>query len=173
MYIAFMVPKDIHRSCASIVVLRPSDVCSPDGCGKIYQVLLLHKPRKRDDWQFPQGGLEEGESYTQAAVRELEEEAGVTADQLRILGMSHLVYEYDFPASYRRFRKDHIKGQHIEFVFALAEDGAKVQVDDHEIDGYVWVYPEQLSKYIKRKNYLELAQKLVEEAQNLARKEQA
>jgi ADP-ribose pyrophosphatase YjhB (NUDIX family) len=39
-------------------------------------VLLVHRPQY-DDWSLPKGKLEEGESWEQAALREVEEETGV------------------------------------------------------------------------------------------------
>jgi 8-oxo-dGTP diphosphatase len=39
-------------------------------------VLLVHRPRY-DDWTFPKGKLEPGETHEQAAVREVEEETGL------------------------------------------------------------------------------------------------
>ena len=39
-------------------------------------VCLVHRP-KYDDWSLPKGKLDPGESYEQAAVREVEEETGV------------------------------------------------------------------------------------------------
>jgi len=39
-------------------------------------VLLVHRPRY-DDWTFPKGKLDPGESFEDAAVREVEEETGV------------------------------------------------------------------------------------------------
>lgn len=156
---------DIYRACASIVVLRPTDVCAPDGCTRLFQVLLLKKPRKKDAWQLPQGGVEEGESTEEAALRELKEEAGITA---KILGVSDKVYQYDFPASFRRFRPDNVCGQRIEYVFALHEGGEPVQVDNKEIESSVWALPEEFPLYLKRKEYLQLATELVEEAAKLA-----
>ena len=40
------------------------------------RVLLIHRP-SRDDWSFPKGKHEPGESDEQCAVRELEEEVGL------------------------------------------------------------------------------------------------
>ena len=40
------------------------------------EVLLVHRP-KYDDWTFPKGKLDPGETFEHAAVREVEEEAGV------------------------------------------------------------------------------------------------
>jgi 8-oxo-dGTP pyrophosphatase MutT (NUDIX family) len=151
---------DVYRSCASIAVFRPTNVCSPDGCGQVYEILLLHKPRKNDSWQLPQGGCEQGEDITQAAVRELQEEASLTVD---VFGKSAHVYQYDFPSSYRRFRPDHVRGQRIEFILALLQGEQQVQVDGKEIDGFQWILPEQLPQFLRRKAYLEVAQAVVKD----------
>ena len=42
------------------------------------RVLLVHRPRY-DDWTFPKGKLDPGESFEDAALREVEEETGVSA----------------------------------------------------------------------------------------------
>ena len=161
MYSVFM--EDIYRRAASVVLLRPASGESA------FQLLLLHKPRKRDDWQLPQGGVEQGETIEQAALRELHEEAGVR-EGVKVLGKSSRTYKYDFPPSYRRFCPDNVCGQSIEYVFALAPENAKVCVDNKEIDGHIWITGDALSRYIRRKEYLEFAGKLVDEAILLAEK---
>jgi 8-oxo-dGTP diphosphatase len=40
------------------------------------RVLLVHRPRY-DDWTFPKGKLDAGESFEDAALREVEEETGI------------------------------------------------------------------------------------------------
>ena len=42
------------------------------------EVLLVHRPRY-DDWSMPKGKLDDGESFEDAAVREVEEETGIRA----------------------------------------------------------------------------------------------
>ncbi len=144
---------DVYRQCASILVFRPA----ADGG---YEFLLLHKPRKNDAWQLPQGGCEGGETVEEAAVRELQEEAGMTVD---VLGRSALEYQYDFPASYRRFRPDNVCGQRVRFVFARVGGGQEVQVDRKEIDAYAWVRVADLGRYIRRAEYLDTLQRLAAE----------
>ena len=156
---------DTYRQAASVLLLRPSAVCTPDGCGEAYQILLLHKPRKRDAWQLPQGGVEGGETTTQAALRELHEEAGI--GDAHVIGESVQCYKYDFPETFRRFRPDNVCGQCIRFVFALCSSDTRVTVDANEIDSFAWVDSEQVNFYIKRKEYLELVKKMYEEAQGL------
>ncbi len=153
------VQPDVYRIAASVVLLKPAkEGASSDD----YQFLLLHKPRKKDAWQFPQGGCEPGEIIREAALRELHEEAGL--GDVTYLGESQRIYQYDFPASFRRFRPDHVCGQKIHFVFALTTADAQVKVDAKEIDRYKWVYPGQVSKFVKRKEYLSLMHDLIREA---------
>jgi len=40
------------------------------------EVALVHRP-KYDDWSFPKGKLDPGESFEDAALREVEEETGL------------------------------------------------------------------------------------------------
>lgn len=48
-------------------------------------------------WQMPQGGIDEGEKPRRAALRELEEEAGVTEDLVAFLAKSPGWVTYDLP----------------------------------------------------------------------------
>jgi 8-oxo-dGTP diphosphatase len=49
-----------------------------DDDGKL-EVALIHRPRY-DDWSLPKGKLEEGESFKEGALREVEEETGFVCD---------------------------------------------------------------------------------------------
>jgi len=146
---------DIYRSAASLIVLRPAGTAG-------FQLLILHKPRKKDAWQLPQGGVEEGETVEQAALRELHEEAGI--EGLRVLGKSRDVYQYDFPSSFRRFRPDNVCGQRIEYIFGIVPSDAVVKVDGHEINDYKWVDIGDVRRFIKREEYIDLVVKLYNEA---------
>ncbi len=42
------------------------------------EIALIHRP-KYDDWSFPKGKLDPGETSISAAVREIHEETGITA----------------------------------------------------------------------------------------------
>jgi 8-oxo-dGTP pyrophosphatase MutT (NUDIX family) len=48
------------------------------------QVALVHRPRY-DDWTLPKGKLDSGESFEEAAVREVEEETGLRSRLVREL----------------------------------------------------------------------------------------
>jgi putative (di)nucleoside polyphosphate hydrolase len=49
-------------------------------------------------WQFPQGGMDEGENAETAARREAYEETGARSDDLVLLGSIDRWLAYDFPA---------------------------------------------------------------------------
>lgn len=48
-------------------------------------------------WQYPQGGIDKNENPRAAAIRELQEETGVTPDLIRPLGEIDKWLFYDFP----------------------------------------------------------------------------
>ena len=50
----------------------------------VSEVLVVHRPAY-DDWSFPKGKLEAGESEEDAAVREVEEETGLRCELMQEL----------------------------------------------------------------------------------------
>ena len=69
-------------------------------------VLLVHRP-KYDDWSFPKGKLEDGETWEEAAVREVEEESGLRCTLGEELGRTHyLVLQGPKEVRYYRMTSD-------------------------------------------------------------------
>ena len=63
-------------------------------------------------WQFPQGGIKHGETPEQAMYRELEEEIGLKADHVRILGRTRQWLRYEVPEKWvRRDWRGSYRGQ--------------------------------------------------------------
>ena len=58
------------------VIRAAGGVVSRVGDDGTVEVLLVHRP-KHDDWTLPKGKLEPGESYEEAAIREIEEETSL------------------------------------------------------------------------------------------------
>ncbi len=67
-------------------------------CGGIVihkgKILLLYKNfrNRYEGWVFPKGTVEDGEEHTETALREVREEAGVSAELIQYIGKS----EYTF-----------------------------------------------------------------------------
>ena len=153
-----------YRHAVAALVLRPKDVCSPEGCTKIYELLLVHKPRIRDAWQLPQGGIEENETLEQTAVRELKEEVGLTFES--VTQVCDATYSYDFPPDFLVRYKPTNAGQKLCFVIVVAEPAVKIVVDNREVDAFVWILPDQLPRYIKRKEYLDVILQVLSESKS-------
>jgi len=57
-------------------------------------------------WQFPQGGIKQGETPLQAMYRELEEEIGLHARHVRVLGRTREWLRYEVPEKWLRRARD-------------------------------------------------------------------
>ena len=63
-------------------------------------------------WQFPQGGIDRGESPEQAMFRELHEEVGLQPTHVRVVARTRDWLRYEVPDRYiRRDARGHYKGQ--------------------------------------------------------------
>lgn len=142
-------------------------MCAPGGCREVQSILLVHKPRRNDAWQLPQGGIEDGETPQQAALRELMEEAGLSYESVE--HTSPCLYGYDFPPEFVRRHNPVNAGQKLCFVVVRATKDATVTVDNNEIDAYVWILPEQLPQYITREAYLTVIRDVLAEYERSGR----
>lgn len=129
-------------------------------------ILLVHKPRGYDAWQLPQGGIEKGETTEEAAQRELKEETGIDIDGAAFRRCPQ-TYEYDYPEDFKQREHPDHDGQRLTFVAATVPADTVVNVDRKELDDFAWVQPEELGTYIRRKDYREVVQRVVEEYRNI------
>lgn len=95
--------------------------CSATG----YEIAVIHR-RRYDDWTLPKGKLEPGESWRDAALREVREETGYRAEILGFAGA--LAYQTEAGPKVVRFW--HMK--------AIAELGVKL---DNEVAEVFWMTP--------------------------------
>lgn len=101
-------------------------------------VLMGERSNIAGAWQLPQGGIDEGEDWEQAAWRELEEETGLTAAAVTIVAHAG-PFRYDLPhRSSRGFR-----GQdQIYVLFRLIDKKASPRPSE-EFRSFCWMTPEQ------------------------------
>ncbi len=95
-------------------------------------------------WQFPQGGIRRDESPEKAMFRELEEETGLRAQHVEVLGCTQGWLRYRLPKRYiRHHQKPVCIGQKQRwFVLRLAADEQHVnlaQAEEPEFDAWRWV----------------------------------
>jgi putative (di)nucleoside polyphosphate hydrolase len=94
-------------------------------------------------WQFPQGGINYGESPVQAMYRELHEEIGLHPEHVRILGRTRDWLRYDVPDNFiRRDSRGHYKGQkQIWFLLRMVgrDSDVSLRATHHpEFDAWRW-----------------------------------
>ena len=94
-------------------------------------------------WQFPQGGIDHGESPEQAMYRELMEEVGLAPEHVRILGRTQNWLRYDVPRHWsRRDCRGHYRGQkQIWFLLRLTgrDCDVRLRASTHpEFDAWRW-----------------------------------
>ena len=126
-------------SCGGVVIFR----------GKI---LLLYKNymNKSDGWVLPKGTVEDGEEYTETALREVLEESGVEATIMKYIGSS----------SYRFTIPDDVVEKEVHWYLMIADSYySKPQREEYFVDSVYYKYHEayHLLKFSNEKQILEKA----------------
>ncbi|MDZ4090917.1 MAG: NUDIX hydrolase [Arthrobacter sp.] len=96
------------------------------------EVLLIHRPRY-DDWSWPKGKIDPGETVPECAAREVEEEIGLKAT----LGIPLPAIHYHVPA-----------GLKVVHYWAVDVDGAALLPDGKEVDSVMWCSPEKAARLL-------------------------
>lgn len=94
---------------------------------------------RRGIWDLPKGKLDKGETLKQCAVREVEEETGLTGIELR----EHIVTTYH---TYKEFGKHILKESHWYKMLCATEQKLVPQTEEHITD-IKWVNQSDLKKY--------------------------
>lgn len=105
--------------------------------------ILWAKRVDEDNWQFPQGGIQKGETPEQAMYREVYEEVGLKKNSFEILGRSADWLKYDVPEKFiKTYWQGRYKGQkQIWFLlkFIGSDDLINLNLHDSpEFDDWKW-----------------------------------
>jgi putative (di)nucleoside polyphosphate hydrolase len=122
-----------HRPNVGVVLFHPD--------GRVWLGRRNKQPPPYN-WQFPQGGVDEGEDLETAARRELAEETGVSSVEL--LGRTEGWIRYDFPpevlANEKRSR-GRLGQKQVWFAYRFIGNEAEIdlEADEHvEFDAWKW-----------------------------------
>lgn len=102
--------------------------------------ILLQRRRDTGQWALPGGKQELGETPSQCAVRECEEETGVKAEVVGLLGV------YSDPAHLVEYTSDGEVRQEYEVTFIGRPVGGAPAANDEASDVH-WVSPADLPRY--------------------------
>ena len=116
--------------------------CDEDG-----NVLIARRFGTTDSWQFPQGGIELGETPEKAVFREVYEELG--CDKFDILKTVPDWIPYDFPLTFIHSSKvaEKYRGQKQRWFLCRFHPGFGPdlnQASDKAFDAVKWVKPEEI-----------------------------
>ncbi|SFM04021.1 RNA pyrophosphohydrolase [Shimia aestuarii] len=99
-------------------------------------------------WQMPQGGIDKGETPKEAALRELEEETGVSRDLVTVEAETEGWVAYDLPHDIvPRIWKGRYKGQEQKWYllrFHGTDDQVKIEQEHQEFSEWRWLPADEL-----------------------------
>ncbi|MCU9837427.1 RNA pyrophosphohydrolase [Ruegeria sp. WL0004] len=137
-----MTPEEIaelpYRPCVGVVLMNA------DGFVFVGQRM----DQNTDAWQMPQGGVDQDEDPFEAALRELWEETGVTADLVEMVAETEGWLPYDLPHDLvPRIWKGRYRGQEQKwylFRFTGRDDQIDIKTDHPEFSRWKWQDPARL-----------------------------
>ena len=130
--------------------------------------LFLGRRTGGKGWQFPQGGMRQGESAEESLFRELREEVGLEPGSVQVLGSTSRWLRYRLPSRYvRRGQLPVCVGQKQRwFLLRLASVESAIRfdlTDEPEFDRWRWVdywQPVKEVIYFKRPVYVKALHEL-------------
>lgn len=130
-----------EKSCGTVVYHKKN---------KGYEFLLLHYPEGH--WDFPKGHVEEGESETETAIRELAEETGIKDGKIQ--------HGFREPMHYFFRNNDNLISKNVIFFLVEASD-QDVEIS-HEHQNFLWLSYKEAYKKITFDNAKEILKKAFE-----------
>lgn len=104
--------------------------------------------RDYDAWQMPQGGVDEGEGPRDAALRELEEETGITRDLVRVEAETDDWLPYELPHDLvPKLWKGKYRGQEQKWFllrFHGTDDQVNIATAEPEFAAWRWIAADEM-----------------------------
>jgi putative (di)nucleoside polyphosphate hydrolase len=124
------------------------------------EIFIASRTDVENAWQFPQGGIDEGETAKEALFRELEEEIGTK--EIEIIAEYPTWVSYEFPPAIAK-RMYPYDGQRQKYYLVKLKKGAKVNINTKlpEFSEYKFVPTRNIYDYItffKRTVYKQVLQ---------------
>ncbi|MCE8006798.1 RNA pyrophosphohydrolase [Aestuariivita sp.] len=137
-----MTPEEIaklpYRPCVGVMLMNAA--------GQVF--VGQRRDRYTEAWQMPQGGVDKGEDARGAALRELWEETGVSADLVEMVAETDEWLPYDLPHDLvPQIWKGRYRGQEQKWFLLrfLGEDAqVNIETEHPEFSAWRWQPPDQL-----------------------------
>ena len=133
-----------YRPCVGIMLVNKSS-----------QVFVAERidTRASGYWQMPQGGVDHGEDMKVAALRELAEETGVTADKVQIVARSRKPIRYELPPDLigKLWGGQYCGQEQVWFLMRFSGEDADIDLNAHdpaEFCAWKWVEASSLPDII-------------------------
>ena len=101
-------------------------------------VLAFERADRLGQWQLPQGGIDAGEDPVEGAWRELEEETGLTANQVQLVDEYPEWTVYEWPEGVKKDGNRLGQAQRW-FFFQINDDNTEPKADGIEFVDWKWV----------------------------------
>ena len=132
-----MTPEEIsklpYRPCVGLMLINAK--------GEVF--VGQRTDRNVEAWQMPQGGVDKGEDPQDAALRELEEETGITPDLVDVVAASNTWLPYDLPHELvPKLWKGKYRGQEQKWFllrFKGRDDQVNIQTAHPEFSKWRWL----------------------------------
>lgn len=121
------------------------------------ELAIIHRPRY-DDWSFPKGKLEPGESFAEGALREVAEETGLVGELGAVLPESRYVDHQGRPKVVRWWLLEVVGAES----GAAADAPGPGFVPNEEADALYWLPPWAAARLVSYEHDRQLAQHVAE-----------